>query len=138
MMFVKNTCCPSSSFAMILLASSSMTRLLPAGLCPAGRLRGAESWRREILAQFEYVRADAFGDFGAVVTVRVVGANHQHDGLGFVALAFAILEAPEHSLGGIARHAEVRDFLVAEILGHGALAPRIAERIAVGGPSRYR
>ncbi|MEI4920753.1 hypothetical protein Q8G81_34930, partial [Klebsiella pneumoniae] len=48
----------------------------------------------EILPELEHVGAYAPGNLSSRCTARVVRAEHEHDGLGFVALALAILQTP--------------------------------------------
>ena len=47
---------------------------------------------------------------------RIVGADHEHDRLGLESLAFAVLEAPQNALRGVAGDGEVGRFEPAEIL----------------------
>ena len=82
---------------------------------------------RKVLAEFQDVGADALGDFRAGAA-GVVGADHEHDGLGLVALALPVLQSPEDALGGVARDGEVGDLHVAEVLVEDVLAARVAGR----------
>src|SRR2546423_8181076 len=87
---------------------------------------------RKILAELEDVGADALGDFRSGCAAGVVGADHQHDRFGLMALSFAVLKTPQHALRRIARDAEVGDLYVAEILAHDSLAAGVAEWVTIG------
>ena len=50
---------------------------------------------------------DALGDGLGAVLARVVGADHENDGLGLDAIEFAVGDAPQHVLGAVAANAEV-------------------------------
>jgi hypothetical protein len=84
---------------------------------------------REVFPQFQDVGANPLGNFRPAGASGVVGADHEHDRLGLVALPLAVLEAPQHALRRVARDAEVRDLHAGEILVHGGLAAGIAERV---------
>ena len=73
---------------------------------------------------------------GAVLPPAVVRADHQHDGLGLKALAFAVVQAPEHALRRVAGDGEVRRLDVREVLVEHRLVlvvlhPPVGDRVAV-------
>ena len=136
-MSVKKTCFPSSSLAMILLACSVLMRLASLGPRPRGKMASSMILASGKSLRVQHVRADSLGDFRAAAASRVVGADHEHNGLRLVALSFAVLKTPEHALGGIARNAEVGHFHVAEILLEdivAPLAPRTFHRSVMESP----
>jgi len=61
---------------------------------------------------------DAGGDLlgGVVGGTGVIGADHEHDGLGLNAFELAVLDAPEDVLGAVAADAEVGGLVLAELL----------------------
>ena len=111
---------------MILLMSAILSRT-----GSPGTLRGKIASSRifavgKVAPQFQHDRADAFGDLGRGVGAGVVRADHQHHGLRLKALAFAVLQAPEHALRGVAGDGEVGRADVAEVLVEHRLVRRPA------------
>jgi hypothetical protein len=79
-------------------------------------------------------RISAFGILSVPsILVRVVRADHQHDGFGFDAVELAVLKTPEHVLGAVTAHAEVQALAVAVIIRPHSLAapfPTLRDGIA--------
>jgi len=76
---------------MILLTSAILVAHTDRRVCCAGRWRAGESSRWKVIAHLEHHSADALGDFRRAERARIVGPDHQHDGLRLESLAFAIL-----------------------------------------------
>ncbi len=129
-MFMKNTCCLVVELGDDPVGFFNL-EAIGIGWTGAARKDGQQQdfGIRKILAELQDNGADAFGDFRAGGAAGIIGADHEHDGLGLVALALTVLQAPEDALGGVARDAEIGDLHIAEILIQDTLAARIALRI---------
>ena len=123
----KNTCFWSSSLAMILLASSLLRRLGSEGLLPRGKMASSR-----ILASGKSLRSSRTtapmpsAISGPLASPALLGADHEHDGLGFMTLALAILQAPKNTLCRVPGNAEIGDLHVTEVLVEDTLAAWIA------------
>src|SRR5205807_448505 len=75
----------------------------------------------EVVPQLQHYSAHALSDFrgggraGIVAPARVVGAEHQHDGLRLESLALAVFQAPENSLRRVAGDGEIGRLNFAEV-----------------------
>jgi hypothetical protein len=87
-----------------------------------------------LFAQCLHDGFNALGNLLGAVTAHVIGTDHNHSNLGFDAVQFAVLDAPEDVLRAVAADAEVRGLERGKILVPGRLgiaaAPGLSDRVA--------